>query len=247
MKKIPNAIIIGAGKAGSTSLYRYLDAHPRIEGSEVKELMYFSSKFQMGEAWYLSHFPEREGVDIYFEATPQYSFRDEYPDVASRIFQYNPDMYILYVVREPLSRIVSHFNHWSRAFPDNYVDISQSLSNSAHRKFFIDRTRYYYQIEAYLDYFDRGKIKVVFLEDLKSSFVKSMNEVYQFLGVEECADSVDGRVFNSAKKAENGRIWTVDDIPDARRMEICETLSEDVQKLFSLSGKPEDFWGEVYT
>ncbi|MBR9650068.1 sulfotransferase family protein [Thalassovita aquimarina] len=246
MNTIPNAIVIGAGKAGSTSLYNYLDAHPAIFGSRVKELMYFSTKFDQGAEWYLSNFPQQEGVEVYFEATPQYSFRDEFPQVAPRIRDYNPDMSILYIVREPLSRIVSHFNHWARAFPDRFTDIEESLRNPGHRKFFVDRTRYHYQIQAYLDLFPAEKVKVVFLEDLKSDFVPTLNDVYRFLGVEECAETIENRIFNQRKKASDTRVWRLDDISPERRQEIVETLSEDVQQLFSLCGKASDFWGEAY-
>ncbi len=65
MNKIPDAIVIGAGKAGSTSLYNYLDSHPRIFGSRIKELMYFASKYDKGLDWYLSNFPESDGTKIY--------------------------------------------------------------------------------------------------------------------------------------------------------------------------------------
>ncbi len=247
MKKIPNAIIVGAGKAGSTSLYRYLDMHPRIFGSRVKELMYFSSKFSEGPEWYRSHFPVQSQIDIYFEATPQYTFRDEFPNVAARIFEYNPDIKILYIVREPLARIVSHFNHWARAFPDKYKDIEETLSDPLQWKYFVDRSKYFYQMEAYLEFFDPSQIKLVFLEDLNSTFVETMNDVYGFLGVDECAETVDNKVFNQGRKAKDIRSWKLVDISEARRAEICCALSRDVRQLLSYADKPADFWGEAYT
>ena len=76
MSECPNALIIGAGKAGSTSLHNYLAAHPKIFGSDPKEIMYFTTHYGKGENWYRSHFPRQEGVEIYLESSPQYTFRD---------------------------------------------------------------------------------------------------------------------------------------------------------------------------
>ena len=246
MSTIPNAIVIGAGKAGTTSLYKYLDAHPEIFGSRIKELMYFSSKFGRGVEWYLSNFPRQEGVKVYFEATPQYSLREKFGNVPERIYDFNPDMSILYIVREPLSRIVSHYNHWSRRHPGRFTDIEASLQRPGQRKMFVDRTRYHYQIQHYLNIFPAEQVKVVFLEDLKSDFVPSLNEVFRFLGVEQCAETIENRVFNRRPRNKNAHVWKLEDISQESQKEIVETLSEDVQKLLSLCGKPADFWGEAY-
>ena len=246
MHNRPNVINIGAGKAGTTSLHKYMSQHPEIFGSEEKELMYFSSRFGRGVEWYRSNFPEQEGVRVYFETTPQYSFRDEFPLVPQRIHDFNPEMRLIYIVREPLSRITSHFNHWSRVNPDRYTDIEQTLANAEQRKFFVDRTRYFYQISAYFDIFPEEQVKVVFLEDIKNNFVPSMNEVCRFLGVTEIAASIEPTVHN--RGATNKRTGAFrDDISPERSQEICQTLSEDVQQLLSHCGKPRDFWGVSYT
>lgn len=238
----PNALIIGAGKAGSTSLHNYLSAHPEIAGSSPKELMYFTANYDNGVDWYQSHFPLREGVKIYFESTPQYSFRDEFPQVADRIKDYDPQMRIMYIVREPISRIVSHFNHWSRAYPDRYNDIEKSLQSPAHRKYFVERTRYFYQLSVYLDRFGPDQVKVVFLEDLKSRFEPSLNEVFAFLGVAPLARKVDTKIWN--KRAEP--TWKASDIRADLQDEIRTYLRDDVQRLFAHCGKDSDFWGEGY-
>ncbi|WP_158971853.1 sulfotransferase family protein [Chachezhania sediminis] len=244
---IPNAIIVGAGKAGTTSLYRYLDAHPQIAGSEVKEVMYFSQRYGKGPDWYQAHFPplpDRPEVKIRFEATPQYSFRDEFPKVAERIRDYNPEMKILYVMREPLSRIVSHFNHWSRTQPDRYRDLNATMEDPAERQIFVDRTRYHHQLQAYLDLFPADQVAPVFLEDLKRDFVPALNRVFAFLGVTESAAQIDSAPHNVMQGARN--VAKVADLSTPARTAIVEALKPDVQALFAYAGKQADFWGPDY-
>lgn len=242
----PNMIIVGAGKAGSTSLHNYISAHPEAFGSKPKELMYFSSAFQKGRDWYLSHFPETPGARVYFESTPQYSFRDEFPEVPRRIHDFNPEMRIIYIVREPVSRIVSHFNHWRRVYPNRYKDIEASLASPQHRKLFVDRTRYYYQLEAYLELFPAERIHVVFVEDFKHRFEEALDEVFRFLDLEPVAATIPKKVHNEGSRlAVEGQL-TAKDISAERLAELYQTLSPDVGRLLSHAGKPADFWGGAY-
>ncbi|GAB4274099.1 MAG: hypothetical protein Kow0013_28100 [Pararhodobacter sp.] len=241
----PNALIVGSGKAGSTSLHQHLSAHPDIFGSTPKELMYFSSKFENGEAWFLSHFKDAGSAKIRFESTPQYAFRDEFPLVPAQVHAFDPNMKIMYIVREPISRIVSLFNHWARVFPERYTDLEDSLSRPGHRKYFVERTRYFYQIEAYRALFPDAQIKVVFLEDLCADFVPALNDVFAFLGVAELADTIDPKIHNKRPK-ETARVWTRDDISAERVAELHAYLKPDVQALFEYCGKPADFWGASY-
>ncbi|MEM7791421.1 MAG: sulfotransferase [Verrucomicrobiota bacterium] len=244
----PNLIVIGAGKAGTTSLHNYLSAHPQIFGSKNKELMYFSRFMDRGAEWYKSNFPKQELVKFYFESTPQYSFRDEFPDVPMNIFNFNSHIKIIYIVREPISRIISHFNHWAQIKNGAYRSLGYSLGKSEHRKYFVDRTRYYYQLEAYLKYFKSNQIKVVFLEDLNRNFASSLNEVFHFLQVDQLAQRISQVHHNVATdRGAKQRLWTKNDLCPSRLSELYGTLSEDVQRLLAHCGKPKNFWGEAYT
>ena len=245
MNDRPNALIVGAGKARVRSLYRYLASHPAVVASNPKELMYFSSKYESGNEWYQSFFPPREGAQVYLESTPQYSFRDEFPDVAKRVHDYNPEMKIIYVVRESLERVVSHFNHLSRIYPKEYKNIELSLKRPEGKKYFIERTRYFYRISAYRDFFPDSQIRVVFLEDMKTNFVDTLNGIFQFLGIRSVVDTINPCVFNKRPDQE-GRVWTLDDISETRQFEICTYLKSDVQELFKFTGKTSDFWGPAY-
>lgn len=106
----PGAFIVGAQKAGTSSLFRYLELSPNLTGSEPKEVGFFDKEyhFKKGVDWYERHFVRRKkGSQIYFEATPEYLYREQVP---RRIYEYNPNAKIVILLREPVSRAYSAWN-----------------------------------------------------------------------------------------------------------------------------------------
>lgn len=106
----PDFIIVGAQKSGTSSLFNYLNKMPGMNGSTIKELHYFDREdnFQKGAAWYESHFvrfPGKKG--LFFEASPSYLYSEH---VAERIAAYNPNVKIIVLLREPVSRAFSAWN-----------------------------------------------------------------------------------------------------------------------------------------
>src|SRR5450432_1398160 len=109
---LPNLIIIGAAKSGSTSLHRYLSIHPEIFMSKEKEIRFFDTRekygrFNRGVDWYRSHFP----VDkpIRGEASPQYALFPKLPDVPQHISDTLGTPKIIYIVRDPVERLLSDY------------------------------------------------------------------------------------------------------------------------------------------
>ena len=112
--KQPNFIIIGAGKSGTSSLYEYICSHPQVISSLKKELRFFHYKpnFNKGIDWYLSHFPPiPKGKNfITGEATPGYfGF-----DVQESIYSLFPNVKLIAIIRNPVDRAFSQYNHWVR-------------------------------------------------------------------------------------------------------------------------------------
>lgn len=112
----PRFLIIGAQKAGTTSLFDYLSHHPYLVPSRQKEVCFFSNDelYQKGEAWYHSHFPMPYRVlkgSLAYEATPEYLF---YPQCPERIFQYNAGMKLIIILRDPVERAYSAWNMYRR-------------------------------------------------------------------------------------------------------------------------------------
>ena len=105
----PAFIILGAQKGGTTSLYRYLTAHPSVKPALRKEIHFFDLNFDRGRNWYLKHFPSSVPAgSITGEATPYYLF---HPAVPQRIADMLPGVGLIAVLRNPVDRAYSHYMH----------------------------------------------------------------------------------------------------------------------------------------
>lgn len=106
-RRLPEAIIIGAQKSGTSSLWNYISGHPDIIPSISKEVHYFDDNYSKDEEWYRSYFPiSKKGITI--EATPRYIF-DE--GVERRIKEVVPEVKLIAVLRDPAERAYSHYRH----------------------------------------------------------------------------------------------------------------------------------------
>lgn len=109
-------MIVGAQKSGTTSLFSYLDEIPGIVGSQPKEVHFFDREdnYSKGLDWYERHFVSPFQKDVlHFEASPTYLYREKVPE---RLKRYNPDLKVIILLREPVSRAYSAWNmyrQWS--------------------------------------------------------------------------------------------------------------------------------------
>ncbi len=117
LRSLPNFIVIGANKSGTTSLYFYLSQHPQLLPSSTKEVHFFDgggtksniNTFPKGPSWYRSHFPLKKDMLPHqktFEASPSYIC---HPLVPRRIFELLPDVKIIALLRNPTERAIAHF------------------------------------------------------------------------------------------------------------------------------------------
>jgi hypothetical protein len=116
-RRLPEFIIVGAQKSGTTSLYRYLEAHPNMVPPITKELTFFDRNFHRGTQWYRLHFPLRTagytpgdaGSKAFTgESSSYYLF---HPLVPQRIAETLPQTKILILLRNPVDRAYSHYQH----------------------------------------------------------------------------------------------------------------------------------------
>lgn len=183
---LPSVIIIGAAKTGTTSLHHYLGQHPEIAMSEKKELRFFSHEhvWSRGVPWYESQFA---GVaKVHGETSPAYSQYPRFPDVPRRIHDLVPDVKLIYLVRDPIERLVSHYT-FSVAKGRERGTLDDAVRSPSSR--YVDISRYYTQVSRYLPYFDRSRILIVSSEDLETRRVDTLREVFRFLGVDDTFSS----------------------------------------------------------
>ena len=108
LRPLPDFLILGAQKAGTTALYAYLRRHPDITGPSWKEVSYFDRQYRRGTAWYRGNFPLRSGDHIVGEASPSYLFHPQAPERVARLL---PDARLIALLRDPVERAYSHYQH----------------------------------------------------------------------------------------------------------------------------------------
>lgn len=184
---LPNVLVIGAQKCGTSSLHRYLDLHPEISMSRPKELNFFMLYPEAtGEqlAGYKQHFPAEARVRG--ESSPNYSCYPEVAGIPERIHRVIPDTKLIYLVRDPIERAVSSYLH-ALALGGDTRPIAEALDDPS--TLYISRSRYYAQLEQYLPYFGLEQILVVAQEELLRRRAETMRRIFRFLEVDDSFSS----------------------------------------------------------
>ncbi|MEM8504079.1 MAG: sulfotransferase [Cyanobacteria bacterium P01_D01_bin.1] len=178
---LPNVIIIGAMKAGTTSLHHYLNLHPDIQMSRQKELNFFSENkhWKKGVEWYRSHFVGEAA--IHGESSPNYTRYPFRQATAQRMAAVVPNVKLIYLVRHPIERIISHYLHKYAEGKEN-KSINEALA-SLDENMYVSGSQYFTQLEQYLQFFPPDNILVVASEALSQFPQDTMMRVFQFLGV----------------------------------------------------------------
>jgi hypothetical protein len=179
---LPNFVVIGAPKAGTTSLYHYLATHPQIFVSDPKELRFFIEEinWKKGLRWYEAQFARAGDALARGEATPEYALHPVYSGVAERIARVLPDARLIYLVRHPIERMRSQYR-------DRVLDrlelrpIESALRDDPQ---YLDGSRYAFQLEQYTRWFDPDRLLVLPTERLGDDRRGVMRRVFEFLGVD---------------------------------------------------------------
>ena len=160
-------------KAGTTSLYEVLKTHPNISFSKIKETHFFSKTEDWRTDLPKYHKLFKEDGKLHGEASPSYSAMPEFKNPAEKIHAYNPEMKIIYMLRNPIDRSISHYMH---RFERGYTELSidEAIEKTPH---IIKSSCYYFQIKPYLDLFGRDQILFIDFDD----YIKDRNRVLEKL------------------------------------------------------------------
>lgn len=211
-KRLPNFFILGATKAGTTSLYEYLSKHPKIYLSQVKEPQFFCHDllFNKGLDYYCdSFFSQSEGYPLRGEATPHYIY---YEKAARRIHENLRcnDLKFIVILRDPVQRAYSlylnmlHEGVETLSFADALAAEAErtrdkSLEDCCAISYqYVESGLYAKQIRRYLKYFKREQFLFIFFDDLKNDPINVLRNACLFLGVEPSLVNIETRVFNAA-------------------------------------------------
>ena len=178
MKVLPTFLIPGAPKAGSSTLYECFSAHPQILMSDQKEPDFFCGHWAEGLSFYERCFSGYNGEAAIGEATVGY-LAD--PVAPGRIRQVLPDVKFIIVLREPVSRAVSHY--WWRVNTNietrSIDDVLASDDNYP-----VEFGLYHTQICRYLELFPMSRMYFVFTDDMAEDLDAAVNSAADFLGVD---------------------------------------------------------------
>ena len=210
LRLMPDFLIIGTQKGGTTSLYNYLIEHPNIATAARKEVHFFDQHFEKGVPWYRSHFPTN--VQKYFtqrirrqafitgEGSPEYLF---YPHTAEKVAKMLPNVKLIALLRNPVERAYSqyrhnlHWGHEKLSFEDAITLEEERTKEgreraakeinyhnfSFQRASYLARGIYIDQLERWMSLFPREQILVIKSEDFSADPGAIYKKVLMFLDV----------------------------------------------------------------
>lgn len=209
LRLLPDMLVIGGQRCGTSSLYKYLGRHPNVAPSLRKEIEYFSVDYTHGERWYRAHFPlrARRGLAgatgrplLTFEATPDYLFD---PRAPGRVNSLIPDAKLIVMLREPAERAISHYHH-NRRLGHEPLDLEDALraeddrvaggleraiadptdrAVELRRFSYVGRGRYAEQLERWFAHFPAEQILAIRSEDLFGAPAATFDRILTFLGL----------------------------------------------------------------
>lgn len=180
--------MIGAQKAGTSSLFYYLSQHPELELSRQKEIHYYNFHRFNGKNlnWYKSFFPLRSTTKITGEASPYYLFDPRVPEQLKKDI---PNVKLIALLRNPIDRAYSAYSMNARRVKGSYPTFEQAIANDDMSKeasrLYLWRGLYAQHIESWLPHFRRDQFMFIKAEDFFMDPKATLRDVYHFLDIRE--------------------------------------------------------------
>lgn len=192
----PEAYLIGAQKAGTTTLAYLLDQHPFVTVASPKEPHFFTHNWDKGLSWYERAFPNPQNA-VLVDASTSYAMAPlakahtryrggGYEGVPGRVFSVNPEAKLIYLLRDPVERTYSGYWHEVRMGVENR-DFATALSEDP---FYLDLGDYHGQLLLWLRFFPLDSFFFILFEELKEDPERVTRECWEFLGVDRDAGPV---------------------------------------------------------
>jgi hypothetical protein len=248
LRALPTAVIIGAQKAGTTSLHRYLSEHPDVGVPNAKEVHYFSIRSDNHMDWYRAHFPLQGEAPIVLESSPSYLF---HPRAAERVHRALPQVKLIALLRNPVDRAYSQhqmnfrkgieplsFEEAIAAEPERLRQ-SEASSDEDWRTMsyiaYLKRGLYAEQLQHWLELFPREQLLILRSEAFFQRPEEGVQRTLDFLGLEPWHPD-HYQIHNPGD---------YDDLQSDTRARLSKHFAPHNQRLYQLLG--EDFgWDEEW-
>ncbi len=165
----PNLFIIGAAKCGTTSLHHFLAGHPDIFMSPIKEPGFFVPEFRYHPKdpdWYLSLFADAMDVRYAGESSTHYTKRPLFEGVAQRLHAFSPDARMIYLMRDPIDRAISHYWHNTRSVRPEFREERPMLEALTQDPLYMAYGDYAMQLESWLELFGPEAVLTLVYEEV---------------------------------------------------------------------------------
>jgi hypothetical protein len=201
---LPNFLIVGAAKSGTTSLYHYLRQHPDIFMPEWKELSLFIGDSYgplhrvKKPSYYRIAFSKIKNQSVVGEASTAYLFDEAAPGIIKAQLG---TIRIIIILRDPVAMSYSLYNHQFRKEGETLENFEEALAQEKHRRnnpefredcygwhanyYYYHRGLYYEQVKRYMDVFGEENVRVIIFEELTADTINVVKETFQFLGVDD--------------------------------------------------------------
>ncbi len=203
MESLPNFIIIGAGKSGTTALYEHLSEHPEVYVSKIKETNFFALEGteminSSNDPDQMYHFPDsittwEKYKELFADVTdekaigevsPMYLYS---PLAAQKIKDRLPETKIIAILRDPVDRLYSRYMHLVREHREPTKNFADALDKSTiwwKRNDLVSEGFYHQNLSIYFELFDESQIRVYLYDDLRKNPIKVISDIYEFIGVD---------------------------------------------------------------
>jgi len=245
-RTLPNFLIIGGVRCGTTSLYYNICQHPSVLPAAYDEIGFFDDNFHLGLNWYRSMFPTKNtmnkvrrqtGKAVTGEDTPFYIWNR---DALKRIKELLPEIKLIVILRNPVDRAYSNYqlgcreNNEKRSFAqavkeeiefmNNKKAKNERLTNLDFKRSFIAKGLYFQQLQKWFNIFSEKQIHVIFTEDLRDNPEDVMKRVYKFLELDDF----------SIKSYEKRKMFDYDSMDKNVRTELSKYYESENKQLFEL-------------
>jgi hypothetical protein len=177
---LPNFLIIGAARSGTTALYYGLREHPQVFMPAKKELNFFTSNWKHGLEWYGDFFQSQTGQPAIGEASPGYTFN--YASVVvQRIAEVIPEAKLIYMVRHPAERAYSHYLHYRYTLQKETRPFSDAIKQD---ESYLSGSSYYQWIMRYHTHLEQKQMLILLFEEFEINPQACFQQIFEFLGVD---------------------------------------------------------------
>ncbi|MEM1370572.1 MAG: sulfotransferase [Cyanobacteria bacterium P01_H01_bin.15] len=237
---LPNFIIFGVQKSGTTSVYKYLSQHPQVYVSPTKETNFLCTDWERNPLTVVNKNSDRserkkirtfedytalfDGVTDEIaigEASPNYLFH--YETSVPQIKKYVPDVKLIAILRNPVDRAYSDYLMMVREGRETKA-ISEQLAGETISSFTIKKGLYFEALQHFYANFDSARIKIFLFDELRQDSTKLMQELYEFLNVDSTFVPDTERVFQKAQVPKNQALNKLLQTPNPLRSSFAGLL-----------------------